>query len=240
MGCDIHLRVEKREGNGWVPAETMIPNKYYEPGGDEPETIPKRFYDSRNYDLFAILADVRNGRGFGGCDTGDGFTPIAPCRSLPDDVSESVKAEAHGWGVDGHSHSWLLLSEILAFDWTQTTKQRGWVNGIEAEQWFRMREWDIRPESYCDGVSGGGVKHISIEEMESHITEIKAKYFTPQTRDWEGFEKEVASELGHTYAQAEWEIDYARCCQKFWWSTIPKLLRVGRPENVRLVFWFDN
>ena len=64
MGCDIHFRVEKREGDQWVPAETMIPNRWYESGDEEPETVPKRFYASRNYSLFAILADVRNGRGF--------------------------------------------------------------------------------------------------------------------------------------------------------------------------------
>src|SRR5215469_11787636 len=34
-------------------------------------------YGWRNYDLFAILAGVRNGSGFGGCDTGDPVVPIA-------------------------------------------------------------------------------------------------------------------------------------------------------------------
>jgi len=133
-----------------------------------------------------------------------------------------------------------LLSEVLAFDWTQTTKQRGWVNGIEAEKWLRTRKWNVRPDSYCGGVGGGMVTHISIEEMESRIKALQATYFTKDGRDWDGFEKALGSELGHTYARAEWEIDYARCCQEFWWSTIPKLLRVGKPEDVRLVFWFDN
>ena len=53
-----------------------------------------------------------------GCDTGDGFTPISPCRSLFDDVLELVKVEVHGWGVDGYSYSWFLFFEVLVFDWT--------------------------------------------------------------------------------------------------------------------------
>ena len=47
--------------------------------------------------LFAILAGVRNGYGFAGCDTGDGFRPIAPPRGLPGDVSPEVAEEARRW-----------------------------------------------------------------------------------------------------------------------------------------------
>ena len=76
--------------------------------------------EDRNYDLFAILADVRNGEGCAGVRTGDGFVPIS---------------EPRGWGeVDVkeddpyHSASWLLLSETLDYDYSQKTFKVGIFN----------------------------------------------------------------------------------------------------------------
>jgi hypothetical protein len=43
---------------------------------------------ARNYDWFAILADVRNGRGFAGVSTGEGFNVTAMPKGLPDDISD--------------------------------------------------------------------------------------------------------------------------------------------------------
>lgn len=53
--------------------------------------------DARNYQRFAELAGVR----------GAGPEP----KGLPDDISDSAAADSEGWGVDGHSHSWLTLKE---------------------------------------------------------------------------------------------------------------------------------
>ena len=50
---------------------------------------PQYLHD-RHYDVFAILADVRNGYGFAGVRTGSGFDPIAPGRGLPSDLSQGV------------------------------------------------------------------------------------------------------------------------------------------------------
>lgn len=70
MGCDIHLTVEAFRDGSW----RCVPNDC----GD--------WYDNRNYDVFAILADVRNGSGFAGVSTGEGFAPIAPRRGIPADA----------------------------------------------------------------------------------------------------------------------------------------------------------
>lgn len=89
MGCDIHFYVEKRRGDAWTFVE--------EP--DEP---------GRNYELFSVLAGVQPQPGY----------PVAvPRRGLPDDVSEGVQTEWDFWEADGHSPSWLLLSEALAIPW---------------------------------------------------------------------------------------------------------------------------
>src|SRR5678815_3673304 len=146
MGCDIHLRVQKRVGSDWVFVEDQIPDKY----SDKGHTRPDVWYSGRNYDLFGILAGVRNGRGFAGCDTGDGFIPIAEPRGLPEEFSseyvdrvdqEDGDYDYQFWFGD-HSHSWLTLAELLNYDWYQSTRSRGWVNGPQFEEWDRLKEWN--------------------------------------------------------------------------------------------------
>ena len=86
-------------------------NKYEEEGEPYHDNSPKvaHPYDERNYDLYSILADVRNGYGFAGSDTGEGFKVIRGysqdhLRGLPEDVSRYVKWISDDYGSDGHSH----------------------------------------------------------------------------------------------------------------------------------------
>jgi len=74
-------------------------------------------YSDRNYGLFAILADVRNGHGFAGVRTGEPTVPISAPRGVPDDASDGYRDEVRQWGEDGHSHTWFTLAELLAYDW---------------------------------------------------------------------------------------------------------------------------
>lgn len=250
MGCDIHDYVEVRTGGVWRKVGPIFPHPYHREG--EPSDrllcwVPEapsgeRFVENyhpsrgekcneechvsnprkcdhpfkrRNYDVFAMLANVRNGRGFAGCDTGDGFVPISEPRGLPDDVTPEVRAESDKWGGDGHSHSWLTLAELLAYDWNQTTRHRGWV---DADEYKAFKE-DGRPKSWCGGVSGSAVRHVSHQEMEQRIADGGA---------------------AHCYTLVEWEESYAVSAAAFLEKTIPALRELGAPEDVRLVFWFDN
>lgn len=81
------------------------------------------FEVGRNYLLFSVLADVRNGVGFAGCDTGNPITPIAYPKGLPTD---SV-VDQNGLLDDLYSTSWLTLNELLDYDWDQKIVQRGSV-----------------------------------------------------------------------------------------------------------------
>lgn len=84
MGTDIHMAVEVKGKHGrWF---------WYQRGNE--------IYDGRNYDLFAQLADVRNGTGFAGVRTGSGFVPISSPRGLPNDISELLAINANGSGND--------------------------------------------------------------------------------------------------------------------------------------------
>ena len=139
MGCDIHICIE-----AWSERETfrtlfkgdrrlLLPRGWScvnEWKDEEDESRYPLTWCHRNYNLFAILADVRNGIGFAGIDTGEGFIPISAPKGLPDDVTAEVKQWSDGWGVDGHSHSFLTLAEIFEFDWTRTTKCREWSAGL--------------------------------------------------------------------------------------------------------------
>lgn len=93
MGCDIHLFVEmKADATWWFKAE---------------------YYIDRSYSLFSVLADVRNPT------EGDPYfiSPISPPRGLPDNVSWRVGGQYDKWRSDAHSASWLLVSELLSYDW---------------------------------------------------------------------------------------------------------------------------
>src|ERR1044072_1167734 len=118
MGTDIHLFVEKRVNGKWLSCDkwTVDRDGYYD-GYYKHVDYKDSYYDDRNYDVFAMLANVRNGSGFAGCDTGDGFNVIAMPRGYPDDLSEEVKEYTDQYTE--HTPTWLSLKEILEFDWNQ-------------------------------------------------------------------------------------------------------------------------
>lgn len=110
MGCDIHMYIEVTD----LPTVEMAKNSLLEVSKGlqahplqyldvvtqdwEVYRLNSEVFVQRNYELFAFLAGVR------------GVSPKghAP-RGLPDDVSPEVRTESNHWGVDGHSHSWLLV-----------------------------------------------------------------------------------------------------------------------------------
>lgn len=212
MGCDIHIIAERRDSTG---AWKLIGEARRDEEGwmDMPEP-----YNGRNYDLFAILANVRNGIGFAGCDTGDGFKPIAMPRGIADDASPEFKEWAERWGRDGHSHSWLTVRELMECDWTQTTKHRGWANAATIEKWDGKSE----PSDYCGGVSGRDIEHVTVQEIRRRLPEM-----TPEQKR-------------NYYAVVEWGQTYGESVGEFLTDTLPKLVEFGDPDNVRICFFFDN
>ena len=217
MGCDIHLYVEVRENGEWKSADRWYNNP-------EESSLTEEFYDGRNYDLFGILANVRNGRGFAGIKTGEGFNPISEPRGLPPDVSSLVKAVSDRWNGDGHSHSYFTVAELLAYDWTQVSCLQGWVNGPTFAEWNRWgRSHGQSPKTCCGMVTGPNIEHISTKEMEKRLRET-----------------EDNASLFHTYCLAEWTEPYYKAAGSFISETMPRLWHLGKPEDVRIVFWFDN
>src|SRR5689334_10027844 len=84
------------------------------------------------YDMFAILANVRNGRAFADCLTAEPFDSISDHRGIPSDITP----EALELGLTGdHSPTWVGLEEILQFDWNRSTTKYGVVDAVEFEDW---------------------------------------------------------------------------------------------------------
>ena len=215
MGCDIHFYVEVLdEGGLWIHHNWREDcyNRdedgriiYYQdeeedgirvwPSMDYDKYFKHPLYVGRNYDLFAILANVRNGYGFAGCDTGDGFNPISEPRGLPYDVSPEIREESDYYGIDGHSHTWFTIQELLDYDWDQVAILRGVVTVEQAEEYRRSGK---KPETYCGWTNAPG------------------------------------------HEQIEWEEKYRDCVSHFYNSILSELKKLGDPDKVRIVFWFDN
>lgn len=236
MGCDIHAAIEYRNGNRWHAL--LIPNKYFGRWEDEKKMTAK-LPINRDYDLFAILANVRNGHGFAGVKTGDGFdsitgTDTVPLRGVPEDISEEAEAVLSG----EHSPTWVTLSEILAFDWTRSTTHCGVVTAVEFEEWDRMKEWRPGPLSWCGDVTGPSVRKVSNEAMRDFI----AKQFNGKS----GADREAAIDVlrkSNLYTSIQWLESYTHSALQMWEVILPPMLKLAKQygnDGVRLVMDFDS
>ncbi len=82
MGCDIHAVMEIKVDGKWYGNTKKI---------------------ARNYDLFALMAGVRNS---------DEIEPVAESKGLPDDLSMIARLQYKIWDGDAHNCSWLSLDEL--------------------------------------------------------------------------------------------------------------------------------
>lgn len=108
MGCDIHTYVEVRNGGRWEMTGPVFPLDEF---GQEWEkrTHTEHPFDWRAYGMFGFLANVRN----------YACIPVIaePKHSLPADVSKAVEDE---WSnSDGHTVTWLMLRQLVEFNYDQ-------------------------------------------------------------------------------------------------------------------------
>lgn len=216
MGCDIHCYAEKRNKYG----KWEIVGDNYQP------------YNNRNYNLFSILANVRNGTAFSGCKTGEGFIPISNPKGVPSDASEDYVSIVEQWDSNGHSHSYFTLRELLDYDWTQITQLQGWVNMVDWEK-FSLYGKKHSPQNYCGMVYGNSIEHISEEEADKLFEGLSRKERI-----------EVAKLHTNKYALAKWTMKYSQCADDFLSYTITELLKLAGGtkgiDDIRIVFFFDN
>ena len=176
MGCDIHLFTEIKKSinsqNKWVNADNWRYNPYYQEGNDDGERMLniESLYSGRNYELFGILAGVRDRNN----------DSIDDPRGLPEDVSEVTKKESDRWDGDGHSHSWLTLKELKEYQGLHpVVKREGFISPEAAEL---LDEGIETPDTWCAFTSvatwvkreweeGYDVLKPIIDEMDKRVRE---------------------------------------------------------------------
>lgn len=148
MGTDIHAIFQKLDTRTQPPSWVTIESEWDQP---------------RHYLLFAALANVRNGYGFAGCDTGDAIPPISEPRGLPDDIKALTTNDYLDLG--DHSFSHLTAEEML--EWYEggirMKKTRGVVSKELYEQWDKTSE----PKYYSGWTSGTNIIVLPSADYES-------------------------------------------------------------------------
>lgn len=106
MGCDIHFFVERRSKsfmrnkamNGILETDKVSDSNEWE------QVTDLDFYDNRNYRLFGLLAGVRGG------------PALFDRRGFPENISYELQKYYFNYGYDGHSTSYITLSELIEED----------------------------------------------------------------------------------------------------------------------------
>lgn len=250
MGCDIHLFVEVRKDGKWEAIKDVDEAslrqaqenlEYFKRYGDdempgytemdfieciEQESKPKYMflYNGRNYDLFSMLADVRNGY----VSNGNTYmiTPIDDPRGVPSDASDAYKEYVDEWGVDGHSHSYFTLTELDTPYWLGTERFGGYVMPESFKAYMEQRNFGYHISTVPPVVDKERATVISNEEMEAYVTSDK---YDPFRRNLMTF--------------VEWDMPRFKLDSYFYNEVLGYLRKLGEDygsDNVRIVFFFDN
>lgn len=246
MGCDIHLFVEVRK-NGkweaikdidkialWQAQENLKDFENFDEGEVsgytemdfiervEQESKPKYMflYNGRNYNLFSMLAGVRNGY----ISNGNTYeiTPIDYARGVPDDASSAYKEYVDEFGTAGHSHSYFTLTELDDPSyWTSSEKFGGYMT---PEAFKNHMEREIA--CYYSNIDKEHDTVISNKEMEAYVT---SDEFDPFCRNLLTF--------------VEWYTPRFKLDRYFYNEVLGYLRKLGEDygsNNVRIVFFFDS
>lgn len=244
MGCDIHMYAEYlgEDRKTWHPFGPRGPQEVYDEEKDTytvVEDVLGRIYSDRNYFLFGILAGVRYS---------PSTPPIAPDRGVPEDSCDEIQNHRSDWSGDGHSHTHCTLTELLAYDWTQTIEEREqilfadyniWVNVFDRSPDEMPRPWYMsrhKPEDTAD------IKESFQNEFEAILERVAHLY--SQRKGEEA--RAILDQFQPARAWCDFHVPFYQRADKFWKTTMPKLARAMQltpdksPDQVRIVFWFDN
>ncbi len=112
--------------------------------------------DPRSYNTFAMLADVRNGTGFAGIKTSDGFPVIHEQRGLPDDL------------VVEDDHVAIKVSDLVAaWDWD------GNLVSVESAEARRVRYLDMGSTMWLGEHSQSW---CTLKELKTFIDNVASKF----------------------------------------------------------------
>lgn len=224
MGTDIHMVVQAKRGGTWeiVKAPSWLER-------DDYDSKYERWCSDRNYDAFAILADVRNGVGFAGIETGEALIPVVPeRRGLPADlkgVNTDYDTPFHSLG--DHSFHWLTLRELVDYPhWDKTRLTCGVVTSKwYAESWKGKEPRVNDGPSYCGGVMGNGIRTF---DEASYLALGDAAPVDDKAH------VSIAWPESYAYSAGSWYTDFLPALRR--WADENKVSY----DDVRLVFGFDS
>lgn len=212
MGTDVHGGFQRRkdESDEWEPVKT-------------------KWEMDRDYHLFAILANVRNGHGFAGHPTGDSVMPITSGRGIPDDLKVNGCFTAHalfnswygsewatkdtpefGEWLGDHSHTHMTIDEIL--EWPHWDENQVHIGCITIAQWRDLKRGKT-PYTWSGMVFASGARLARNE------------------KDING---------GTTHVQTEWTGKKHSESAKYFLDEINRLKAENEGYEVRLVIGFDS
>ena len=216
MGTDIHIVIQVYEYDRWttVPYRELLEDGSIWPRESQADIVLPGHFTSRCYSLFGILADVRNGTGFGGCVTGDPWPYIAEPRGLPPECDDADDY------LGDHSFTYITLEELQAYPWdTVVRRQRGLLTQDDYHNFALTGE---RPAVWCGGVFGGR----TVTYTEAEYAGLVAANLVPTDAD--------------VYIEAWWK-ETAREATADWAGEIlPALEDVAAGRPLRLVIGFDS
>lgn len=129
------------------------------------------WYDERNYTVFAVLGDVRNGTGFAGMRTHSRIEPLPSHRGLPDDMSDAARHWFEHRGGD-HSDNWLMLEEVLRYNWDAPIHRTGVLTLAEWAEYRKHGE----PHGWSSDISGSAVQYVDPTEMDRQLALFQQRF----------------------------------------------------------------
>lgn len=129
---------------------------------------------------------------------------------MPDDIHYITKEMSDSWGVDGHSHSYYTLKELM--DYMSQAPTITYSGMISDEQASNLEKYNIYPTSWCQSTNMNGYTYRTWTVPDDNVPILI-----------EAMKKRCAEER-HIF---EWQKDYEECIKK-------------EADNFRIVFWFDN
>lgn len=141
MGCDIHFLVEKNINGKWTQIKGF--GNCFSEDSESP-------YEDRNYEVFALLADVRNRHS---------IEPMSELRGVPANASDTVRNYMDG-GL--HSVSHYILNELLDYDYKNTIVKRSGYVTLDGYRQFKDMG---KPQSWCQGTTSDIVNHCKMDEQ---------------------------------------------------------------------------
>lgn len=198
-----------------------------------------RWQIRRNYNLFAILANVRNGPGpYSACAQLESF----PLRGKPTDMSAALQIHAtdpSSFGYLGeHSFSYLSLADIDQFDWTKQAACVGYLPvsrqayAYDRDRLLTFYEW------HAIGRNAPGLVHQHTDNQ--HVLEIAEalELRLDRPKIAEAYKPNMAR-VRITWSQSYAEIakDFLQFCER---RLRPLADQARSPHAVRIVFGFDS